>query len=40
MLRGGLRSLLATMDTLDIATLGYYGIPPRVVINTGREGGR
>lgn len=41
MLRGGLRALLTVMDTLDVETFGYYGIPPRVVINTVKqEGGR
>lgn len=41
MLRGGLRSLLPMMDTLDIASIGHYGVPPRVVVNTvRREGSR
>ena len=41
MLRGGLRALLTMMDALDVETFGYYGIPPRVVINTVKqEGGR
>ena len=40
-LRGGLRSLIPMMDTLDIASIGHYGTPPRVVVRTvGREGGR
>ena len=34
--RGGLRALLTMMDTLNFVTGGYYGIPPRVVINTAR----
>lgn len=40
-LRGGLRSLLPMMDTLDIASIGHFGVPPRVVVKTvGREGSR
>lgn len=33
---GGLRTLLTMMDTLNFVSGGYYGIPPRVVINTAR----
>ena len=38
---GGLRKLLTMMDTLNFVSGGYYGFPPRVVINTEkREGSR
>lgn len=36
-LRGGLSALLPMMDTLNVVTMGYYGIPPRVVITTARQ---
>lgn len=36
-LRGGLSALLPMMDTLNVVTMGYYGIPPRVVITTARR---
>jgi len=36
-LPGGLSKLLTMMDTLDVVTIGYYGIPPRVVITTVRQ---
>ncbi len=40
-LSGGLSKLLTMMDTLDVVTIGYYGIPPRVVITTvGPDDGR
>ena len=36
-LRGGLSALLPMMDTLNVVTMGYYGIPPKVVITTARQ---
>lgn len=36
-LSGGLSKLLTMMDTLDVVTMGYYGIPPSVVITTARQ---
>lgn len=36
-LRGGLSTLLTMMDTLEVVSFGYYGIPPRVVITTARK---
>ena len=35
---GGLRKLLTMMDTLNFVSGGYYGFPPRVVVNTGKRG--
>ena len=36
---GGLRKLLTMMDTLNFVSGGYYGFPPRVVINTEKRRG-